>query len=124
MGQIPDPTYPYPANDSPLTLPSGTVVRQRNLVVFRGRHGSRLTITIETPTAAADAARVAAEAQEVATLLDTYAQTQGINRITVAVCRSRACLELREPAAEMFHFVRADDGAWQVDHSQGFSNER
>lgn len=115
--QNPSLSHPYPANDSPLTLPSGTVVRQRNLVVFRGHNVSALTITIETPTPAADSVRVAREAQEVATLHDTFAQRQGISRITIAVCRSQACLELREPAAEMFHFVRTSDGSWQVDRA-------
>ncbi len=57
--QEPSLTYPYPAN-IPLTLSSGTVVRQRNVVVFRGHHINTLTITIESPTPAADADRVIA----------------------------------------------------------------
>ena len=113
--QNPSLDRPYPVNDSPLTLPSGTVVRQRNLVLFRGHNVTALTITIETPTPATDSVRVAREAQEVATLLDTFAQTQGISRIAIEVCRSQACLEFREPAAERFQFVRATDGTWQPD---------
>ena len=109
--------HPYPANDSPLSLPSGTVVRQRALVVFRGHDASTLTITIETPTAARDTGRVAHEAREVATLHDTFARSKGISRITVAVCRTRACFELREPALEMFNFARGRDGSWQADRS-------
>jgi hypothetical protein len=111
--QDPIPSNPYPANDSPLTLPSGTVVRQRNLVVFRGQNGTSLTIVIQTPTDRADSVRVAREAQEVAALHDAYARAQGIARISVAVCRSQSCLELREVANEMFHFVRAADGSWR-----------
>jgi len=126
--QNPTAAHPYPANDRPLRLPSGTVVRQRNLVVFRGRNGTALTITIETPTAAVDSARVNQEAHEVAVLHDTYAQIEGINRITVAICRTQACLELREAAIEMFHFWRRQDGTWRADHapasSRGLSNDR
>jgi hypothetical protein len=110
--QTPIRNNPYPANDSPLTLPSGTVVRQRNVVVFRGQTMTGLTITMQTPTASGDSARVAREAQEVAALHDTYARSQAISRITVAICRSQACLELREVPSEMFHFVRAADGTW------------
>jgi hypothetical protein len=120
---------PYPANDAPMTLASGTVVRQRNIVVFRGRNGnSSLTITIETPTSATDSARVSEEAREVAGLLDEYTRRQGIDRISVAVCRSQACLELREVAKELFHFERAADGTWSAERSHppsgGLSNER
>jgi hypothetical protein len=105
--------HPYPTNDAPLTLSSGTVVRQRNLVVFRGFNYSKLTIIIETPTVASDTHRVAQEAQEVATLHDTFARTQGASGITVDVCRTQACFELREAAAETFHFARGQDGTWQ-----------
>ena len=115
--QTPDPTHPYPTSDSPLALPSGTVVHQRNLVVFRGRGVSTLTMTIETPTPPSDSERVAREAFEMAVLHDASAETQSIRRITVAVCRSQACLELRELATEMFHFVRGNDGTWAVDPS-------
>jgi hypothetical protein len=118
VAQSPGISNPYPANDSPLTLPSGTTVRQRNFVVFRCPNASALTLTIETPTAATAAERVAREAQEVAMLHDEYAHTQGITRITVGVCRSQACLELREVPAEIFHFVRAGDGTWLLDHVQ------
>lgn len=112
------PSSPYPSNDSPLTLPSGTVVHQRNLVVFRGHHVSGLTIVIETPTPAADSQRIAREAHEVATLHAAFAEAQAIDRITVAICRSQACIELREVATEMFQFVRAADGTWVADHSK------
>ena len=35
---------PYPTNNSPITLPSGTTVRVRDLIVFRGLNASALTI--------------------------------------------------------------------------------
>jgi hypothetical protein len=111
-----------------MTLASGTVVRQRNLVVFRGQNGNSLTITIETPTPAADSTRIVQEAREVAARHDEYARTQGVDRIAVAVCRSQACLELREMATELFHFARAADGTWSLARPQppstGLSNER
>lgn len=46
--------YPYAANNTPLTLPSVTVVRTRNLIVFRGHNVSSLNVVIETPTPAAE----------------------------------------------------------------------
>jgi hypothetical protein len=112
VAQSPTPNSPYPANDSRLTLPSGTVVRQRNLVVFRGQNEASLTIVIQTPTDSTASDRVSREAQEVAALHDAYARSRGISRISVAICRSQACLELREVANEMFHFVRTADGLW------------
>ncbi len=105
---------PYPLMDHPLTLSSGTVVRERNFVVFQGQQTSILTITIQTPTPAGDT-RLAAEAREIAARNDAYARQRGIDRITIAVCRTQACIELREVAAEMFHFVRASDGTWLDD---------
>ena len=45
-------------------------------------------------------------------LRDEYARAQRIDRISVAVCRSQACLELREIAKELFHFERAAWGAF------------
>lgn len=57
-----DPRYPYPANDVPLQLLWGSVVRQRDVVIFRGQHTSSLTIVIETPSPASESARVAREA--------------------------------------------------------------
>jgi hypothetical protein len=106
---------PYPANNTPLTLTSGTVLRQRDLVVFRGRHISSLTIVIETPAPASDSARVAQEAHEVANIHSEFAAAQRVSRIIVAVCRTQACLESRELPAEMFHFARSADGAWVSD---------
>jgi hypothetical protein len=112
--QSPSPSSPYPSNDAPLALHSGTIVRVRNLVVFQSRAGDRksLTITIQTPTSAADRTRLAQEALEIATLHNQFADAHDIYRVTVAVCRTRTCLELREVASEMLHFVRGANGAW------------
>ena len=111
----PEVTGGFPANDTPLTLPSGTVVRVRNLVVFRGHSGSTLTIMIETPSPAADSGRVAQEALELARLHDEFADKQAIGRIVVAVCRTQACLETRERPSEMFQFIRRTDRTWVPD---------
>lgn len=113
--QNPSPPYPYPANDTPLTLSPGIVVRVRDLVVFRGHNVSSLTVVLQSPTPAADSTRVASEALAVAKLHGTFAQTQGIDHISVMVCRTQACLAMQEPASEMFHFIRAADGSWTAD---------
>jgi hypothetical protein len=109
--------YPYPANDTPLTLPSGTVVRTRKLIVFRGHNVSSLNVVIETPTPATDTARVASEAQAVANLHATFAQSNGLTRIMVSICRTQACLEMRELPAESFDFSQSADGSWIRDES-------
>ncbi|HEY4219176.1 MAG TPA: hypothetical protein VGM67_18665 [Gemmatimonadaceae bacterium] len=99
-------------NDAPLTLPSGTVVRQRNIVVFRGRHAGHVRIVIETPTPAAESDHVGRDAHAVAVLHDTLASAHDIGCVIVDVCRTQACLELREPPLESFSFVRGPDGNW------------
>src|SRR3954470_11126239 len=86
MGQSSTPASPYPANDSPVTLPSGTVVRVRNLVVF-------------------------------AELVDLHGASGGLGplaQVTVGVCRTQACLEMREKPGEMFFFVARPDGSWRA----------
>jgi hypothetical protein len=113
-GQSPMPASPYPANDSPVTLPSGTVVRVRQLVVFTGPHGKALTLYIQTPTPALDSARLAREAKE---LVDLHGASGGLGplaRATVGVCRTQACLEMRGTPSEMFFFVAQSDGSWRA----------
>jgi len=117
--QNPSLPYPYPANDTPLTLPSGILVRERNLVVFLGHNASSLTVVIETPTPATDSARVADETREVANLHSAFAQSNGLSHIVVLVCRTQACQELRERSAELFDFVRGADGAWVPAEGRG-----
>src|SRR5688500_5045864 len=73
MGQLPSQTSPYPMNGIAVTLSSGTVVRIRNIVVFRSQKGSRLTVYVETPTPSTERARVALEAKEIAGLQVTAA---------------------------------------------------
>lgn len=36
-----------------------------------------------------------------------------INRITIGVCRTQACLETREVPHEMFHFLPTPEGNWE-----------
>jgi hypothetical protein len=110
-----DARSPYPLSDTPLQLPSGTTVRLRNRVVFRGRHTTRLTIVIETPTAADAIAQLQEESREVAEVFRQFATTEQIAHLTVMVCRTQTCLEMREPSHEMFHFVRDGEAPWQPD---------
>jgi hypothetical protein len=109
------PPKPYPANNYPIQLASGMIVHQRNVVVFKGQNGTSITFSIETPTPATDSVRVAAEAAEIAKLLGDQARKQGASHMTIAFCRTRACLELREAPKERFSFVRATNGSWYVE---------
>ena len=108
------PVTAYPMNDTPVTLPSGTVVRVRTVIVFEGQSGRRtLRLFVETPTPVADSARVAREANE---LIDRYgAASRGpYAGASVFVCRTQACLEMREAASEMFFFLPQPDGSWRA----------
>ena len=105
---LPSPEHTNP----PITLPSGVIVRQGEHVIFRGRNGGNLTITIEKPTPAADSTRVAHVAREVAEFYSDFARTLGIDGIIVSVCQTQACLELRDNPTERFQFTRAKDGSW------------
>ena len=106
---------PYPATNSPVTLPSGTTVRVRDLIVFRGLNASSLTIFIETPTPAADTVRLAAEAHELADLHTEFANSSAISRIAVSICRTQACIALRESPPLTISFVRTNDQKWVRD---------
>ena len=113
MSQSPTPNNPQPMNDTPVTLSSGTVVRVRNVIVFVGPSGKSLTLYIETPTQAADSARMERDAKE---LIGRYAEsaTSGpFVRAIVGVCRTPACLEMREPPSKLFFFSKQPDGSWQ-----------
>ena len=107
-GQLPLTSSPYPMSDTPLTLPSGTVVRVRNLIVFQSQGSSSLTIYIETPTPAADSFRLAREARELVELHTQFANVQSLSTVRVAVCRSPACVEMREKPSETYTYRRAD----------------
>lgn len=103
---------PYPTTNLPVTLASGTVVRVRNLVVFHGNNTRQLTIMIETPTPVTDNRRLADEARQLAVVYRQYADNEQIDGITISLCRTQACLELREVPTERFHFTRGANGAW------------
>jgi hypothetical protein len=100
-------------DDIAFTLSSGTVIRIRNIVVFRGPTGSRLNVFVQTPTPPTDRARVALEAKEIAGLKLASASTDSAGTVIVVVCRTQACLEMREMPPEIFLFVRQTDGSWQ-----------
>jgi hypothetical protein len=106
---------PYPNNNIPVTLSSGTVVRIRNVVVFRGQNGNGLTLFIETPTPATELERVAAEAREVLKFQFKSPSNESPAMVSIGVCRTQACLEMRERPREMFSFVRQPDGSWRAE---------
>jgi hypothetical protein len=114
ISQAPTPDSPDPANDTPVTLSSGTIVRVRNIVVFAGRSGKSLTFYIQSPTSPTGSARVAREAQE---LVDLHSASTGLGpvaQVMVGICRTQACLEMREVPSEMFFFHAEPDGSWRA----------
>ncbi len=113
VSQVPTQNTPYPMNDIPVTLSSGTVVRIRNIVVFQSQNGSGLTLYIQTPTPPSEADRVASEAREVAGFQVKSPVGEKISTVSVGVCRTQACLEMHEIPKEMFSFVRQLDGSWK-----------
>jgi hypothetical protein len=113
--QLPSQKNPFPMNDIAVILSSGTVVRIRNTVVFRRQNESRLTLYIETPTPSTEPASVALEAQEIARLQLKFAPRENPTSVSVGICRTQGCLEMREIPEEMFWFVRQPDGSWQAE---------
>jgi len=106
---------PYPTTDLPIAVPPGVVVRVRDQVVFRGRNVSSLTLLVESPTPPGDTSRLAYQAAAVTDQYATFAATQSIDQISVGICRTQACIEMREPPKERFEFVRGTDGRWNRD---------
>lgn len=98
--------------DQSVELPSGRVVHVRNLVVFRGNSGSSLTIYAQTTTPAADSVRLAREAEQIVARYAEYSSAQRVDRVSVTICRTVACVELRERSDERFEFERGADSAW------------
>jgi hypothetical protein len=103
-----------PLNDIPVTLSSGTVVRIRNLAVFRSPNGADLTVYVETPTQSTDSARLASEAKELAGLQIRSPMIGTLTSVSVAVCRTHNCLEMREKPEETFSFIRKPDGSLET----------
>jgi hypothetical protein len=113
VSQVPTQNNPYPINDISVTLSSGTVVRIRDIVIFQGQNGSGLTLYFQTPTPPTEVDTVASEAKEVAGFQLNSPTREKISTVSVGVCRTQACLEMREMPKEMFLFVRQPDGSWK-----------
>jgi hypothetical protein len=114
VSQVPTQNNPYPINDISVTLSSGTVVRIRDIVIFQSQNGSSgLTLYFQTPTPPTEVDRVASEAKEVAGFQVKSPTREKISTVSVGVCRTQACLEMRERPKEMFFFVRQPDGSWK-----------
>jgi hypothetical protein len=121
MGQAPTQTGQYPMNDIAVTLASGTVVRVRNIVIVRIQNVSGLAVYIETPTPSSERERVALEAKEVAGLQLKAPTIGNLASVTIIVCRTRGCLELREKSPETFSFVRKSDGSLEAEKQPGMA---
>ena len=115
IGQAPSETGHNPMNNIAVTLTSGTVIRIRNVVVVRGPNGSGLAVYIETPTPSTEPERLALEAKEVAGLQLKSPMAGNLTSVSVAVCRTSGCLEMREKPQEMFSFVRKSDGSLEAE---------
>ena len=113
MSQVESQMSDYPMNDIAVTLSSGTIVRIRNIVVFRSQSRVGLTVYIETPTPSTEPERLALEAKEVAELQKSPT-TDSATSVSVGVCRTQGCLEMRERPQEMFVFARKPDGSLQA----------
>lgn len=113
MSQSPTPNNPQLMNDTPVTLSSGTVVRVRSIIVFVGPSGKSLTLYIETPTQAAESAQIERDAKELIGRYGESATSGPFVRAIVSVCRTQACLEMREPPSELFFFAKQPDGSWK-----------
>ena len=123
MTQAATDKYPYPMNDIAVTLPSGTIVRIRNIGVLRfGSEGElghsksegSVTIYIETSTPASQPERLAREAKELLGLLEGLPPVKNGTSANIGICRTRLCLEMRAIPDEMFWFARVPSGEWEL----------
>ena len=73
-----------------------------------------MTLYIESPTLPSDSVRLAREAKELVDLHATSGSFGLLARAAVGVCRTQACLEMREIPTEMFFFVAQPDGSWRA----------
>ena len=119
MSQVVSQQGPGRMNDIADTLHSGTVVRIRNMVVFRGQNGNALTVYIQTPTPATQPERLASEAKEIAGARLKGPMIGNLTSVSVAVCRTTDCLGMREKPEEMFSFIRASDGSLEAEKLPG-----
>jgi hypothetical protein len=115
MSQAPTQTGQALPNDIAVTLKSGTVVRIRNIAIFRGQTSSELVVYIETPTPSTETARLALEAKELAGLQVKGPMTGNLTSVSVAVCRTTTCLQMKEKPEELFVFVRNADGSLEAE---------
>jgi hypothetical protein len=111
LSRTPSPAGRGPMNDIAVSLSSGTVVRIRNIMIFQNQNGSRLTVYVETPTPSTEPERLALEAKEIAELQLKSPTIGSLNSVGVAVCRTDACVEMREKPEELFLFDRKSDGS-------------
>jgi hypothetical protein len=123
MTQASADKYPYPMNDIAMTLPSGTVVRVRNIGVTSVGGDNELeqkanegpvTIYIETPTPSSQPERLAKEAEELLGLLERLPPVKNGTIANVGICRTQLCLEMRAIPEEMFTFARVPHGIWKL----------
>ena len=123
MSHPPAENHPYPLSDVGVALPSGTVVRLRDVVVLQsgkgtgplhGVPGNTVTLYIETPTPSTEPERLAIEARELLGLHETFRPVKEATVARVGICRTRLCLEMREIPQEIFSFVRRADGSWTL----------
>jgi len=113
MSQVPT-NSPYPINDIPVTLSTGTIVRVRNVVILDSPSNKSLTLYVQTPTPQSDSSRVAGEVAELASRWSEFIKNHDVATVIVGVCRTQACLETREIPAEMFRVGKESDGTWRA----------
>lgn len=114
QAQSPAPAGGYPLEDVPVTLPSGTVVRVRDVIVFAGAAGKTLTLYIQSAMPASDSAALARDARALVDRYGASGELGPLARVIVGICRTQACLEMRAVPSEMFEFVAGPDGSWRV----------
>lgn len=111
-----DQSYPYPLQETPLSLPSGRVVVVLNHVVYtpQGRPGGHFAILYRSVTPASDAAGRRAEATEVIAQYETWAEERRYRALSAQICNTQAAAEMREAPELIFTFERGTDATWTL----------
>ena len=107
---------PFPLQERPLRLPSGSEITVLNLAVsiMRDLPGGTFVIQYRTATPAEDASARQREATEVVTLHRAFADEKGLDEIRAEICNTQAAAQMREPAEARYSFFRAADGDWRL----------
>ena len=105
----------YPNVNRPLGLGPGDTVQVLNRTIIDrspGARSIRLDLQYSTRIPASDGAARSAQADRVAQIVGSDAKTIGARVVSISICESQACAEMREQPKTWFVYERGVGGVW------------